>query len=102
MSKAIIVKVPERHIILIGDKVLYARTAFHAGDVARAYGATEVEEGDHECLNITYGSASEQPSSSGSATAKTKRKVKSSGSRTQRSYGRGSGGSSSKKASAKS
>ncbi len=99
-TKAIVVKVPERHIILLGDKVLYSRTEFHAGDVARAHGATEVEKGDLECLNITYiAQPSPQPRSGSASKEKKKGRGKKQPSLSAASVGQSSGGSHSNKGS---
>ena len=60
--KATIIKVPSRHIIVIedGDDIMlkFGRSAFHARDVASAYGADAVE-GDLECLNTMLSLPSE-------------------------------------------
>ena len=73
--RATIVKLPARHVIIMGDgehkEIEFANTAYQAAEVAKQYGATELKMGDHrKCLSYTHMEASEPASSSGSSAEK--------------------------------
>jgi hypothetical protein len=55
--KATIIKVPSRHMIVMGkgdnQTIEYAATAYQAIEKANSLGATSTTQGDHECLKYT-------------------------------------------------
>lgn len=70
--KATIVKLPARYVIIMGDgehkEVEFGNTEFQSAEVAKQYGATEIEVGDYrKCLSFTHMAASPPLSSSGSS-----------------------------------
>jgi len=73
-SKAHIIKLPERYVVIIGNgkkEWLYARSAYHAVEIANAIGAGEIVMGDVSCLNFTPPRASSSGSSRSSSTEPT-------------------------------